>query len=160
MSDIWNNCFCFVLVTSRKAIVRKIKIVMKFICPNLDVAVLFLLLDGVPLFYYLSIIIADQNMPFHGQAPRHSYWLNFYLADSAVCASHQIIQMMCAMFGDCHMFPKLSCSFFTKMDIPILKHLARHKGFNSIFDWITQPQLSYCLIGLALAGTWHTHMFL
>ena len=36
------------------------------------------------------------------------------------------IQTMCAMLGDYHIFTKLLCSFFTKIDIPTLKYLARY----------------------------------
>ena len=46
-----------------------------------------------------------------------------------VSQSHQVIQMMCVMSGDCHMFR------------------------NSVFDWIAQLKFSYCFIGLALVGT-------
>ena len=67
-------------------------------------------------------------------AGREGYCSDSYLSDltfkQSICQpQYQIIQMMCPMFGDCHMFR------------------------NIIFDWITQIQLSYCFTGLALVGT-------
>ena len=63
---------------------------------------------------------------------------------------YQVIQMMCAMFGDCllsYMFTELLCSFCTEIDIPTLKYLARYTGFyTGIFYCIMEPQFNYCLI--------------
>ena len=69
------------------------------------------------LFYYLSIITADQNMSFHGQVGR---------VIGQIVISHQVIQMMCAMFGDCHMFTKVLCSFCTEIDMDTLKYQAKY----------------------------------
>ena len=50
--------------------------------------------------------------------------------------SHQAIEVMCAVFGDCllgYMFTKFLCSFCTEINIPTLKYLARYTALNSIF---------------------------
>ena len=101
------------------------------------------------LFNYLSIIIPDQNNLFHiPWSGRECYWSKFYLEvanKQSVHVSHQVIQMMCAIFGDCllsYMFAKFLCSFCTEIGIPTLKYLASYRGFNSIFYCIMQLQFS------------------
>ena len=72
-----------------------------------------------------------------------------FLFSLAVYVSHQVMQMMCHIFGDClksYMFTKFSCSFCTEIDIATLKYVAKYTGINNTFDCIMQPQFSYCLI--------------
>ena len=72
---------------------------------------------------------------------RECYWSNYYLAmevlsSQYISSMHQLIQMMCAMFGN------------------------RHMLMNNIFDLITQPEFSYCFIGLAFVWNCRSHMLI
>ena len=62
--------------------------------------------------------------------------------------SHQVIDMMCAMFGDCllsSLLAKFLCSFGTEIDIPTLKYLERYTGLNSIFYCINATTVQLLL---------------
>ena len=114
---------------------QSFKTVAKLICPILllsyslagdDVKRTLKLLVIVHLPFLL--FINNHRWPEHviPWAGRDFYWWKFYL-DYQGCQSfsHQVIQIMCAMFGDYHMFKKLLCSFCTEIYMSTLNFLAR-----------------------------------
>ena len=108
MSDIWSICFYFVLVTSRLHVFQICKEISSapscFLssCWGGDVKNLKLL---VILYLALSLFINNYCWPgkFIPWAGPECYWSNLYLevAKQFMHVSHQVIQKMCTMFGNC-----------------------------------------------------------
>ena len=83
---------------------------------------LFVILH-LALFSYLSLIVADQNMPFHGHVRR-------------------VIGRI-SIWGLPHVYKVTSC---TEIDTAFLKYLASYSRLNSIFDFIMQSLFTYLLL--------------
>ena len=140
MSNMWSNCFSFVLLTSRYPVFQNCKEILSAASCSLagndgfKQTLKLLVILHLTLFKYLSIIIADQYISFHGQVGNVIGKIYISLAKLSVCQSSQVIQMMCVRFRDCHMFTKILCSLCIEIAIPTLKYLANYTDLNSIFD--------------------------
>ena len=113
MSDMWSNCFSFVLVTSTFSFVfqncKEILSAPSWFLLDKDLVLglwctqtlKLLVILHLALFNYFSIITADQNNSFHGQI-QECYWSNLYLevADQSIFTStHHSDDDVCYVWG-------------------------------------------------------------